>query len=483
MTLQDIRLVQANLVGGESIADWGQGHAKVVNPYDGSVIGEVPHISRDGMAAALEAARKGQAAMAGLSAVGRERLLLQWARLIAEHREQLARILMSEQGKPIGEARGEIDYALSFVDWYAAQARRVEGDILESPVPGQQILVSREPIGICLAITPWNFPCAMVVRKLAPALAAGCAVIVKPAPQTPLTALYLVDLAVQAGFPAGALSVITGHAPDISDYFLAQPEVAKLTFTGSTATGRRLYELGARHIARLSLELGGNAPFLVFEDADLDLAVDGAMKSKFRNAGQTCVCANRFLVHRSVMAAFTEKLQQRVGALRFGPLQDESTTIGTLIDATSFDRVSTRVEEAVAAGATVLAGGAEAAMPEHNYYPPTILADVTPEMAISCEEIFGPVVTLTAFDEESEAIDMANDTHYGLASYFYTRDLNRVFRVKRALRFGIVGVNEGAISNAVAPFGGIKHSGLGLEGGKYGIEAFLAVKYTCIGGL
>lgn len=483
MKLQDIRLVQANLVGAESIADWGQGHATIVNPYDGSAIGKVPHISRDGMAATLEAARKGQAAMAGLPVVERERLLSRWSQLISEHHEQLALILMSEQGKPIGEARGEIDYALSFVDWYAAQARRIEGDILESPVPGQQILVSREPIGICLAITPWNFPCAMVVRKLAPALAAGCAIILKPAPQTPLTALYLVELAIRAGFPAGALNVITGHAPDISDYFLAQPEVAKLTFTGSTATGRRLYELGARHIARLSLELGGNAPFLVFEDADLDKAVDGAMKSKFRNAGQTCVCANRFLVHRSVMAAFTERLQQRIAALRFGPLQDESTTIGTLIDAASFDRVSTRVQEAIAVGATVLAGGPDAAMPQHNYYPPTILTDVTPDMAICCEEIFGPVVTLIPFDDENEAIAMANDTHYGLASYFYTRDLNRVFRVKRALRFGIVGVNEGAISNAIAPFGGVKHSGLGLEGGKYGIEAFLAVKYTCIGGL
>lgn len=483
MRLQDILLVQANLVGGEMIDDWGQGHATVVNPYDGQAIGRVPDISHQGMAATLDAARRGQAAMADLPVVERERLLLRWSRLISEHREQLAVILMSEQGKPIGEARGEIDYALSFVDWYAAQARRIEGDILDSPVPGQQILVSREPVGICLAITPWNFPCAMVLRKLAPALAAGCAVILKPAPQTPLTALYLVNLAVQAGFPAGALSVITGHAPGISDYFLAQPEVAKLTFTGSTATGRRLYELGARHIAKLSLELGGNAPFLVFADADLDLAVEGAIKSKFRNAGQTCVCANRFFVHRSVMGAFTEKLKQRVAALRFGPLHEDATTIGTLIDAPSFDRVATRVQEAIAAGATVLAGGPAAALPQHNYYPPTILADVTPDMAICCEEIFGPVVTLTAFDDENEAIAAANDTHYGLASYFYTRDISRVFRVKRALRFGIVGVNEGAISNAVAPFGGIGHSGLGLEGGKYGIEAFLAVKYTCIGGL
>jgi len=483
MRLQDIQLVQANLVDGQSVPDWGNGHTTVASPYDASLIGQVPNISPEGMSAVLEAARKGQAAMAGLSITDRERLLLRWSRLISEHHEQLALILMSEQGKPIGEARGEIDYALSFVDWYAAQALRIEGDLLESPAPGQQILVSREPVGICLAITPWNFPCAMVVRKLAPALAAGCAVILKPAPQTPLTALYLVNLAIQAGFPAGALSVITGHAPDISDFFLAQPEVAKLTFTGSTATGRRLYELGARHIAKLSLELGGNAPFLVFEDADLDKAVDGAMKSKFRNAGQTCVCANRFLVHRSVLAEFTEKLQQRVAALRFGPLGDESTTIGTLIDAASFARVSARVQEAIAAGATVLAGGPDAALPQHNFYAPTILAGVTPDMAISCEEIFGPVVTLTAFDIEDEAIAMANDTHYGLASYFYTRDINRVFRVKRALKFGIVGVNEGTISNAVAPFGGIKHSGLGLEGGKYGIEAFLAVKYTCIGGL
>lgn len=412
--------------------------------------------------------------------LSRPDLLRRWYELILSHQEDLARILTLEQGKPLAEARGEIEYAASFVEWFAEEAKRTRGETIPATRASQRIAVIKQPVGVCAAITPWNFPAAMVTRKVAPALAAGCVVLVKPAPQCPFSALALCVLALEAGVPPGALSVLTGDAETIGSALLASPAVRKLSFTGSTAVGKRLMAGAARTVKKLSLELGGNAPFIVFEDADLDAAVAGAMASKFRNAGQTCVCANRILVADPVRPQFIARLTEAVRGLKVGDGFEPGSQIGPLIDEKAVAKVARLVSQARAQGAEVHAGGrAHDAGP--LFYEPTVLSAITSEMQIDQEEIFGPVVAIRGLATEAEAIALANATPYGLAAYFYTRDLNRGIRVSEALDFGIVGVNEGVVSTEVAPFGGMKESGFGKEGAHEGIDEYCETKYVCTG--
>ncbi|WP_428826629.1 NAD-dependent succinate-semialdehyde dehydrogenase [Azonexus sp. IMCC34842] len=479
MNLQNKELLRsANFLAGQWIAADDQATLPVVNPASGLVLGEVPRCGAAETGRAIAAAEAAWPAWRALSAKQRAGLLQAWFKLIIDHADDLAQLITAEGGKPLAEARGEVIYGASFVEWFAEEGKRTYGESIPSPVADKRLLVIKQPIGVCAAITPWNFPLAMITRKVAPALAAGCPVVVKPAEATPLTALALAFLAEQAGFPAGVFNVVTGNPQAIGGALTASPVVRKLSFTGSTGVGRLLMAQCAPTVKKLSLELGGNAPFIVFDDADIDAAVDGAMTAKYRNTGQTCVCANRFLVQAGIYEAFAAKLAEKTQALKVGPGDQPGVTQGPLINAAGLAKVEAHVADAVSKGARVLAGGARHAL-GGNFFQPTVLADVTREMKVAREETFGPVAPLFRFTTEAEAIAMANDTEFGLAAYFFSRDIGRCWRVGEALEYGMVGINTGLISNEVAPFGGIKQSGIGREGSKYGIEEYLEIKYLC----
>jgi len=462
-------------------ADGGQTIA-VTNPATGGVIGTIPKMGASETRRGIEAADRALKAWGARTAKERSAVLRKWFDLMMANQDDLALIMTSEQGKPLAEAKGEIAYAASFIEWFAEEGKRIYGDVIPPHQADKRIVVVKQPIGVCGAITPWNFPAAMITRKAGPALAAGCTMVLKPATQTPFSALALAELAERAGLPKGVFSVVTGSAREIGAELTGHPTVRKITFTGSTEVGRVLMQQSAATVKKLSLELGGNAPFLVFDDADLDAAVDGAMLSKYRNAGQTCVCANRILVQDGVYDAFAAKLAAKVKALKVGPGTEAGVTIGPLIDANAIAKVEEHVQDAVSKGAKVIVGGKKHAL-GGLFYEPTLLTGVDTTMKVTKEETFGPVAPLFRFKTEEEGIAMANDTEFGLASYFYARDIGRIWRVGEGLESGIVGINTGIISTEVAPFGGVKQSGLGREGSKYGIEDFLAVKYMCIGGI
>ena len=454
----------------------------VRNPADGSVLGTVPKMGATETRRAIEAANAAWPAWRALTAGARARILRRWFDLIVENQEDLAVLMTSEQGKPLAEARGEVLYAASFIEWFAEEGKRIYGDVIPPHQADKRIVVTKEPIGVCGAITPWNFPSAMITRKAGPALAAGCPMVLKPASQTPYSALALAVLAERAGVPAGVFNVVTGSATAIGGELSANPIVRKLSFTGSTETGIKLMAQCAPTLKKLSLELGGNAPFIVFDDADLDAAVQGALASKYRNTGQTCVCANRLLVQDGVYERFAAKLAEAVSQLKVGPGLAEGTNQGPLIDENAVRKVEEHIADAVSKGARILTGGKRHPL-GGTFFEPTILADVTPQMKVAREETFGPVAPLFRFHTEEEAIRMANDTEFGLAAYFYTESSSRVWRVGGALEYGIVGINTGLISTEVAPFGGMKASGMGREGSKYGIEEYVEIKYMCIGGI
>ena len=454
----------------------------VSNPATSEALGSVPNAGAIETRRAIEAANRAGPSWRAQSADARARVLKRWYELMLVHQDDLARLMTSEQGKPLAESRGEILYAASFIEWFAEEARRVYGETIPSPFPNTRIVVTREPVGVCAAITPWNFPAAMITRKVAPALAAGCTIVVKPALQTPLSALALTELAVRAGVPPGVLSIVTGDARPIGAELTGHPLVRKLSFTGSTQIGRLLAAQCAPTLKRVSLELGGNAPFIVFDDADLDAAVQGAMASKYRNTGQTCVCANRLLIQDGVYEAFAEKLAAAVSRLKVGNGLEAGVEQGPLIDKPALAKVEELVGEALAHGARALVGGRAHAL-GGTYYEPTVLTNVRPTMLLAQQEIFGPVAPLYRFRDEAEAIRIANDTEWGLAAYFYARDIGRVWRVAEALECGMVAINSGMLSTAVAPFGGVKQSGLGREGSSHGIEEFINLKYLCMGGI
>ncbi len=473
---------QAALIGGEWIEADPKNAIEVNNPATGEIIGLVPKLGATETKAAIEAARIAQKSWAARTAKDRCAVLRKWFELMIENKDDLGRILTLEQGKPLAEATGEIVYGASFIDWFAEEGRRIYGDIIPGHQPDKRILVMKQPIGVVAAITPWNFPNAMITRKAGPAFAAGCAMVLKPASQTPYSAIAIAILAERAGLPKGLFSVITGSAAAIGAEMTSNPTVRKLTFTGSTEIGMELYKQSAPTIKKLGLELGGNAPFIVFDDADLDAAVEGALIAKYRNNGQTCVCANRIYVQDGVYDAFAEKLAAAVGKLKTGNGFDEGVILGPLIDKAALAKVEEHIADAVGKGARVVQGGKKHAL-GGTFFEATILADVTKDMVVAREETFGPLAPLFRFTDESDVIEQANDTEFGLASYFYAKDLSRVFRVSEALEYGMVGVNTGLISTAEAPFGGVKLSGLGREGSKYGIEEFVEVKYVCLGGI
>jgi succinate-semialdehyde dehydrogenase/glutarate-semialdehyde dehydrogenase len=478
ISLKDPTLLrQACFIDGRWEASTGR-PIEVRNPADGSLVGLVPRLGAQETRLAIEAAARAQKEWAARSAKERSDLLRRWFDLILAAKDDLALILTSEQGKPLAEAQGEIAYGASFIEWFAEQARRDNGDIAPASQRDKRIVVLRQAIGVCAAITPWNFPNAMLTRKLGPALAAGCAVVVKPASQTPFSALALAELAQRAGIPDGIVNVVTGNASEIAGELATNTLVRKISFTGSTEVGRSLMSECASTIKKLSLELGGNAPFIVFEDADLDSAVEGALIAKFRNNGQTCVCANRFYVQRSVYKAFAEKLIKSVSQLTVGPGTEAGVHLGPLIDAKAVTKVAEHIADAVQNGASVAHGGTALG---GNFYEPTVLTGVTQEMLITREETFGPVAPLIPFDTESEVIAAANNTEFGLASYVYTESLKRSWRVSEALESGMVGLNTGLISMAEAPFGGVKQSGLGREGSVYGMGDYTELKYVCVG--
>jgi succinate-semialdehyde dehydrogenase/glutarate-semialdehyde dehydrogenase len=452
----------------------------IENPADGSILGTVPSLGAVETRQAIAAAERAWQEWRALSAKERSDLLQRWAALCLEHRDDLATIMTLEQGKPLAESKGEITYGTSFLQWFAEEARRVYGDVIPANRRDQRIVVLKQSVGVVAAITPWNFPNAMISRKAAAALAAGCTFIVKPAPETPFSALALAELADRAGIPAGVFNVITGDAIEIGAELTSNPAVRKLSFTGSTEVGRKLLEQCAPTIKKTSMELGGNAPFVIFADADLDKAVDGVMISKFRNGGQTCVCANRIFVEDAIYDAFTAKLHTPVQKLRVGNGLDKDITIGPLINHDALAKVEAHVADALVHGARVDCGGQRHPL-GGTFYEPTILTNISPDSLLMKEETFGPVAPLVRFSSEEEVIRMSNDTEFGLACYFYTRDLNRAWRVAEALEYGMVGINEGLISTEVAPFGGVKQSGLGREGSKYGIEDYLEIKYLCFG--
>jgi len=479
MKLQDPSLLKNQcLINGV----WcGTPQLVVTNPANGNEIAKVPCFGAAETSAAIEAANAALPAWRAKSGKERSHVLRRWFELLMQNQEDLAQIMTAEQGKPLAEARGEIAYAASFIEWFSEEAKRVYGDVMPHPQAGSRIMTLKQAIGVCAAITPWNFPAAMITRKAGPALAAGCTLIIKPASQTPLTALALVALAERAGVPAGVINIVTGSAKEIGAALCTSPIVRKLSFTGSTEIGRELMAACAPSIKKLSLELGGNAPFIVFDDADLDAAVQGAMLSKFRNAGQTCVCANRILVQADVYDAFASKLAAAMAKLQVGDGSLDGVSTGPLIDENAVAKVEEHINDALSKGAVLLAGGTRHEL-GGTFFTPTLLGDVTSSMKIAREETFGPVAPLFKFATEDEAIQMANDSEFGLASYFYTQNLARSFRVAEALECGMVGINTGMISNEVGPFGGIKQSGLGREGSKYGIEEYLEVKYLCIAG-
>lgn len=455
----------------------------VTDPGTGNEIARICNGGADETQLAITAAEAAFPAWRRETARNRSTILRRWFELIQSHRDDLATLITAEGGKPYAEAIGEVAYAASFVEWFAEEARRINGEIVPANTADKRLLVTREPVGVCAAITPWNFPAAMITRKVAPALAVGCTVVVKPAEQTPLTALALAVLAERAGIPPGVFNVVTGDAdasPEIGGALTADSRVRKLSFTGSTQVGRLLMAQSAPTLKRLSLELGGNAPFIVFADADLDAAVEGAIASKYRNSGQTCVCANRFFVHADVMDAFAEKLAARVAALPVGYGFDQGVQIGPLIDAAGLAKVEALLDDAVGKGARIVCGGSPDAR-GGLYFQPTIIKGVREDMRMMHEEIFGPVAPLFSFTTEEEAVRMANATEFGLASYFYTRDASRIFRVSEGLEYGMVGVNTGLMSSEVAPFGGVKQSGFGREGSVHGVDEYLAYKYTCLG--
>jgi succinate-semialdehyde dehydrogenase/glutarate-semialdehyde dehydrogenase len=454
----------------------------VINPATGATIGTVPHMGTMETRRAIDAANAAWPAWRKKTARERAQILRTWYELMMANADDLAAIMTAEQGKPLSESKGEVSYAASFFEWFGEQAKRIEGDVLESPVAGQRIVVTKEPIGVCAAITPWNFPAAMITRKVAPALAAGCPIVLKPAGLTPYSALALAVLAERAGVPKGVFSVVIGDSTAIGAELCANPIVRKLSFTGSTAVGRTLMQQCAPTVKKLSLELGGNAPFIVFDDADLDAAVTGAIASKYRNAGQTCVCANRIYVQDGVYEEFARRFTDKVRELKVGNGMEPGVDQGPLIEDKAVDKVEAHIADALAKGARLLLGGKRHAL-GHSFFEPTVLADVTPAMLVSDEETFGPVAPLFRFKTEDEAIALANDTEFGLASYFYARDIGRVFRVADRIESGMVGINTGLISNEVAPFGGVKQSGLGREGSKYGMDDYLVLKYLCLGGL
>jgi succinate-semialdehyde dehydrogenase/glutarate-semialdehyde dehydrogenase len=453
----------------------------VVNPSTGETIGQVPRMGQAETRRAIEAAERALPAWRELSAKARANALRRWYDLIIEHQHDLAHIMTLEQGKPLPEALGEIVFGASYIEWYAEEAKRVYGDLIPGATD-KRLLVIKQPVGVCAAITPWNFPSAMITRKAGPALAAGCTMVIKPASQTPFSALALVYLAELAGIPKGVLSVVTGAAAEIAEELTSNPVVRKISFTGSTEIGRQIMEKCAHDIKKVSLELGGNAPFIVFEDADLDAAVDGALASKFRNAGQTCVCANRLYVHDKVYDAFVDKLASAVAALKVGDGFTDGVTLGPLIDGKAVAKVREHIEDALAKGAKVVQGGGAHAQGE-NFFEPTILVNVPDNARVAKEETFGPLAPVFRFFDDAEVIKKANDTEFGLAAYFYTANLGRVFRVGEALEYGIVGVNTGIISSEAAPFGGVKASGVGREGSKYGLEDYLEIKYLCLAGI
>ncbi|ARS52385.1 NAD-dependent succinate-semialdehyde dehydrogenase [Kushneria konosiri] len=471
----------AALIGDQ----WQEGRQQfaVNNPATGELVANVADLGAEETRAAVAAAETAMADWRKVPAKERSRLLRRWFDLVVENTDALARLMTLEQGKPLAEARGEVGYGASFIEFYAEEAKRIAGETLPGHGADKRILVMREPIGVVAAITPWNFPLAMITRKCAPALAAGCTVVIKPAEATPLTALALAALALEAGIPQGAINVVTAKSPAaVGEVLTTDPRVRKVSFTGSTPVGKKLLAQCASTVKKTAMELGGNAPFIVFDDADLDAAVEGAIASKYRNAGQTCVCTNRFLVQSSVYDAFVEKLAARVRELKVGNGMEEGTIIGPLINQAAVDKVSVHVSDALDKGARLVEGGQAHAL-GHSFYAPTVLADVTPEMAVAREETFGPLAAVFRFDQDDQAIAMANDTPFGLAAYFYARDYKRIWQVMEALEYGMVAVNEGLLSTELAPFGGIKESGLGREGSHHGLEEFTELKYVCLGGL
>lgn len=455
----------------------------VDNPATGTLLATVKDYSQDEIADSIAAARAAMPAWAKRTAKDRAGVLQRWYGLIMQHQEELAQLITAECGKPLAEARGEVAYGASFVEWFAEEGKRAYGEVIPTHNPVARIIVTKQPVGVVSAITPWNFPVAMITRKAAPALAAGCPMIVKPAEATPLSALAIEALAYEAGIPTGVFKVVTsGNAAEAGKLLTTHPDIRKISFTGSTAVGKILMRQAADTIKRASMELGGNAPFIVFDDADLDAAIDGAVASKYRNAGQTCVCANRFYVQEGIYDAFIEKFAEKVASLNVGDGADDDTDVGPLINPAALKKVSGLVDGAVDAGALAIVGGAPSEL-GGNYYTPTVLADTTPDMEISNAEIFGPVAPVFRFKGEDDVIEMANNTPYGLAAYFYARDLGRVWRVAEALEYGMVGVNEGILSTEVAPFGGVKQSGIGREGSRHGLDEYLEIKYMLMGGL
>jgi succinate-semialdehyde dehydrogenase/glutarate-semialdehyde dehydrogenase len=472
---------QAYLNGIWSDADDGRS-VDVVNPATGQKIGAVPLMGAAETRRAIAAAAEAWPAWRKKTAGERSAVMRKWFDLIVANTDDLALIMTTEQGKPLAEAKGEVAFGAAFIEWFAEEAKRVDGDTLQSPWPDRRIVVTREPIGVCAAITPWNFPTAMITRKAGPALAAGCPMVLKPAEATPFSALALAVLAERAGVPAGVFSVVTGAPKEIGAEMTGNPSVRKLSFTGSTAVGRLLMQQCAPTIKKLSLELGGNAPFIVFDDADLDAAVDGAIASKYRNSGQTCVCANRIYVQDGIYDAFADRLVAAVAKLKVGNGLEAGVTQGPLIEEKAVQKVEEHVADALAKGGRLLAGGKRHAL-GHGFFEPTVIADVTSDMQVATEETFGPLAPLFRFKTDDEAVALANNTEFGLAAYFYSRDIGRIWRVAEGLESGMVGVNTGLISNEIAPFGGVKQSGLGREGSRYGIDDYLVMKYICLGGI
>ena len=475
----------ANFIAGQWSAT-PAARLAVTDPATGATITEVPDSGALEARAALDAAHAAFPAWRKVPAKQRAAIIKRWNDLVLAHQDDLGKLISREQGKPLAEGKGEVAYAASYIEWFGEEATRMNGEIIPAPLPGRRMFALREPVGVVAAITPWNFPAAMIARKIAPALAAGCTVVCKPAEDTPLTSLALVLLAQEAGVPAGVLNIVTASrekTPEVVDVWLDDARVRKITFTGSTPVGKHLARRSADTLKKLSLELGGNAPFIVFDDADVDAAVDGLMAAKFRNGGQTCVCPNRVFVQRGVFDTFAQKLAARVAALKVGPASDPASQIGPMINDRAVEKIERHVQDAVAKGAKVLAGGKRLPELGATYYAPTVLSDADARMACACEETFGPVAPLTMFDSEDEVLQAANDTPFGLAAYFYSQDVRRIWRVADALESGIVGINEGAISAEAAPFGGVKESGYGREGSTHGLDDYLHTKYICQGQL
>lgn len=483
VSLKDSSLFREQaFVGGEWIDAPDGKTIEVTNPATNDVIGTVPELGRDVVANAIKAAEKAQKEWKKRTAKERAAILMKWYNLMMENQEDLAQLMTAEQGKPLAEARGEIAYGASFVQWFAEEAKRIYGDVIPTFASGRRIMVLKEAIGVCAAITPWNFPTAMITRKAAPALAVGCAMVVKPASETPYSALAMAALAERAGLPKGLLSIVTGEAKVIGAEMTESPIVRKLTFTGSTPVGRLLMRQSADTIKKISLELGGNAPFIVCEDADIDAAVEGAIASKYRNTGQTCVCANRIFVHDAVYDEFAKKLAAKVAEFKVGDGTEDGVVIGPLITEKAVQKVEEHISDAVSKGGKVLVGGKRHEK-GGTFFEPTVIVNANRDMQLFSEETFGPMAPLIRFKTDDEALEMANDTEFGLASYFYARDMSRIWKMSEGLESGIVGVNTGIISTEVAPFGGVKQSGVGREGSKYGVEDFLETKYVCLGGI